>query len=342
MARRHAVNHRIKITVIKMNNINEHDYENVAHLKDFDYLMYQKLKGRTKGMMTFMIGDRCNLKCIYCFTAAGEEVRTLADEYFIKTGKKLELLNDAEYVKLIDIAVNAGISNLILCSEGENTLYGRMLKNIIDNAYDRGIHMVMFTNGTRIDDSLAKYLYRKNIGVITKINSFNKKLNDLLAGNDHRQFRYAPLNNMNVPVYINNLLDAGYDKDKLAVNMVINTLNVAEVENFWDWARDGKTNITPFAEFLDRTGFVKENTYLNVDVITAAAIREKIRNIDIDHELLYPALPENARTLDIRFLINPLTLVIDSRGFVKDHAAIFDLDKTFGLYNEINIEKLLV
>ncbi|HLD72296.1 MAG TPA: radical SAM protein [Candidatus Nanoarchaeia archaeon] len=316
-------------------------YRELPQVKGVDFDIYTQISKRPRSFLDLQVGDRCNFKCVYCFTGAGEEVRGLAEQYRHRTSKIANLLTADEHVGLLDIARKSGIKNLVISSEGENTLYEAQLLEVIRYAGDSGFSIAMFTNGSKIDGKLARKFNDNRITLIAKLNSLNPTKNSIISGCSDNGYTYAELNGMLVPDYIHRLKDAGYSSDHFALNMVINSANQDELLDFWSWAREPSTGIMPFGEFLEPTGFVKGHDELKVSPGRMTELKKSVRKLDHSLGHQYDELPESTRLLDMRFLINPFVVVVDSRGFVKDLAANFDLDSVHGNVRDIDLEQIL-
>jgi len=302
-------------------------YGGLPQIRGVDSETYLRIAGRRRSVLDLQIGDRCNLRCQYCFTAAGGEVNKLATEYLERTGREAPLLGPADHASILAKARSAGVRNLIISSEGESMLYKEHLLNILENAAGLGFTSVMFTNGTRIDSKMA-HLLKGKVSIIGKINSMNPVRNDVIAG--RQKYTYAMVNGAQVPDYIVRLFEAGYTGKDLALNMVVNRQNMKELPEFWFWARETATGVTPMGEFLELTGFALEDPTLELNELEIADAKEAVRRIDSELGYRYDALPSQARLLDMRTFVNPHALVVDSHGFVKDRAAQFRLDEVLG------------
>lgn len=101
-----------------------------------------------KPVVVWNVTRRCNLKCVHCY-AHSQDI-DYSDELTTQQGK--ELIDDMEEFG----------SPVILFSGGE-PLIRRDLPELVSYARSRGIRAVISTNGTLIDDKMAKVL--RNIGL---------------------------------------------------------------------------------------------------------------------------------------------------------------------------------
>ena len=70
-------------------------YRELPQVKGVDFDIYTQISKRPRSFLDLQVGDRCNFKCVYCFTGAGEEVRGLAEQYRHRTSKIANLLTAA-------------------------------------------------------------------------------------------------------------------------------------------------------------------------------------------------------------------------------------------------------
>lgn len=70
-----------------------------------------------------------------------------------------------------------------------------------------GMTLVFFTNGVMINKNIAEYLFKKNVSVITKFNSFKSEIQDLLVGVEgaHKKIWQG----------LKNLIEVGFNKTSL-------------------------------------------------------------------------------------------------------------------------------
>jgi Fe-coproporphyrin III synthase len=101
-----------------------------------------------KPVVVWNIGRRCNLKCIHCYAQSRD--MEYKDELTTRQGKEL-----------IDDLAQFG-SPVILFSGGEPTMR-KDLPELAMHARDKGMRAVISTNGTLIDEKMAKVL--KDIGL---------------------------------------------------------------------------------------------------------------------------------------------------------------------------------
>ncbi|MFN3803575.1 MAG: radical SAM protein [Pyrobaculum sp.] len=161
-------------------------------------------------IVSWNITRRCNLKCVHCYIDAGVEA---AGE--LSTGEALDVVN-----QMAEIGVP-----LILFTGGE-PLARRDLFEIAQYARDRGIKLVLSTNGTLITPEAARRL--KETGFVYVGVSL-----DSVREEFHDQFRGAPGSFSAAIAGIKNALDVGLD---VGLRFVITAKNIHEVGEYIDFA----------------------------------------------------------------------------------------------------------
>lgn len=118
--------------------------------------------------LSLYLGAKCNLRCLYCFTHGG-----------ILTENNL---TEKEYKKIIDEAFKLGVKRVMFTGRGEPLFYFSLLKRLLKYIKKKGGWNIVLTNAILITPKIAKELYHLNCSVMTKINSFNPKIQDELTG----------------------------------------------------------------------------------------------------------------------------------------------------------------
>lgn len=117
--------------------------------------------------LSLYLGAQCNLRCIYCMTAAGSP-----------TASNLSL---EEYQSVIDQAFELGIRQVMFAGKGE-PLLDQNLWALLEYVQIKGGWNMLFTNATTITPVMASRLWQLDCSVMTKVNSFNPQVQDALAG----------------------------------------------------------------------------------------------------------------------------------------------------------------
>lgn len=118
--------------------------------------------------LSLYLGAKCNLKCLYCFTRGG-----------ILTKNNL---TEEEYKRIIDEAFELGVKRVMFAGRGEPLFYLPLLKKLLKYIKEKGGWNIVLTNAILMTPEIAKDLYSLNCSIMTKINSFNPKIQDELVG----------------------------------------------------------------------------------------------------------------------------------------------------------------
>jgi len=185
---------------------------------------------------------RCDYRCVYCYVG---ESNSHGNE-----------LTYAEIIRLIDEARELGLKTLNLTG-GEPLLHERYFE-IAKYAQQKGISMLLFTNGTHVTDQAARKLAALDVGACVKLDSLSPTIQERLAGRvgDGEAGVRA----------VSNLIAAGYTRDSLAlsVNAVACRQNIAEIPAIWRWARE--RGAVPFLTRLQPMGRARDGRGLAVSV----------------------------------------------------------------------------
>lgn len=224
----------------------------------------------------------CNLRCGFCCTNNGEKIEgALPFEYYKKLFK--------------DNIDEIGVAYVL--SMGEPLLQPNKFFDMVEPVLEADKPVVLFTNGIKIDKKLAKRLVENKIGIVGKLYSGNKKLNEELVGRCNLYGDYVRLGDIQVPEYVAHLLEQGIDKDNFSLNTVIMKLNLEDMGIIRQCLN--KAGISHFAEFPDISGRMENEksrtVYLPEQWLRELAIEEysKLDNYNYD-------LDEDERHLDIR------------------------------------------
>lgn len=200
----------------------------------------------------------CNFKCIYCYSEAGNPL-----------DKELSL---NEIYNVIAEGQALGVRKIVIVGGGEPLLYPH-LKDVIEFIKQRSMSVVVFTNGTHLDKSLANYFFSRQVGVMLKMNSMKPDVQNYLGGHEKA---YDIIQEA-----FNNLVSAGYiEKDYfLGVATIICKHNYDEITSIWRWARSN--NIIPYFETLTPQGRGK-NQELYVEPHLLEEAFNELSRIDYD------------------------------------------------------------
>ncbi|MEK7289676.1 MAG: radical SAM protein [Planctomycetota bacterium] len=235
---------------------------------------------------------KCNLRCLYCYSSAGEAVEN-------------ELGLD-ELKAVVYQARELGAKKIILLGGGEPLLYHGVM-DVVDYIHSLGLQQVLFTNGTLITREIAQFLFKKNVSVIMKSNSMISEVQDVLAG--------ATGVFQSIRKGLQLLKDTGYPDNNvsLGIQTIICRQNIAELPSLWTWARENR--IIPYFEILTYQGRAKDNAGLEVSVPEIKALFDRLAAIDKEKfGMLWKSHPTIAAFSCKRHFYSCL---INSRGYVQ-------------------------
>jgi len=200
---------------------------------------------------------RCNFHCPYCYVPQ--------DSSFENELTKKEIQD------VILQAKKMGAKKIIILG-GEPMLYPHILE-IIEFMKKQDLAIEMFSNGSLITADLAKYLFTHKVNIVLKMNTFNERIQDMLAGKKGA-FKM-------IQEAFTNLKEAGYPSEEsfLAVSTIICSQNIDELTNMWLWLRD--RDIIPYFEMITPQGNAKQNEWLTIDPQKAYTVFKEIANIDL-------------------------------------------------------------
>jgi len=211
-------------------------------IKGLDFTWDDINKARDKGRLLSFdleLSKACNLRCIYCYAESGRK-------------RENEMTLD-EIFNVIDQAVDLGAEKVVVIGGGEPLIYPYYW-DVLDKIRDVNLSSITFTNGTVIDEEVAKRLYDLGEDIALKFNSFNEDVQDYLAGGikgTGKRIKRA----------LESLLKVGYsskpDAPKLALETIVCKQNMHEIEKFYRFCREH--NIIPYVEILTVQGRAKEH-----------------------------------------------------------------------------------
>ncbi len=198
----------------------------------------------------------CNFRCSYCYVPEKKECRG-------------ELSKDEIKDALLQ-ARGLGARKIIILG-GEPSIYPH-LAEMLEFLSEHGFEVEMFTNGTGVDEDLARLMARLQVRVVLKLNSRKKEVQDRLAGRDGAYDI--------IQTAFGNLKAAGYPSDDLflALSTVICQPNFDELVDMWQWVRDQK--MEPYFEVITPQANAIENSYLSVDSNKLKELFTRLSKID--------------------------------------------------------------
>ncbi|MBN2301010.1 MAG: radical SAM protein [Lentisphaerae bacterium] len=216
----------------------------------------QAVKNKRLLSMEIEFSQKCNFRCPYCYVP----------EHTPREGE----LTKEELKDVIAQAVALGAKKIIILG-GEPMIYPNLME-MVRYIRDLGARVELFTNGSRLTTETAKELFALKVKVVMKMNTFDKKLQDILSGRKGA--------NKIIEAALNSLLAAGYPSDEklLGISTIICRDNVDELPDMWRWLR--KKNIEPYFEMITPQGSATNNVWLSVDLKKTQELFETIAEID--------------------------------------------------------------
>ncbi|MGC9194430.1 MAG: radical SAM/SPASM domain-containing protein [Syntrophobacteraceae bacterium] len=183
---------------------------------------------------------RCNFRCPYCYVPHEHQLK---DELGI------------EEIKSVILQAKALGAGKIIVLGGEPSIY-QDTPELIRFMRANDLVVEMFTNGSGISDDMAELLYKENVRVVLKMNSFDEALQNQLSG--HTQAFQI------IRTALSRLRRAGYpSRDHfLAVSSIICRQNIAELPRMWQWLCE--QSIVPYFEIITPQANACMNEWLYV------------------------------------------------------------------------------
>lgn len=264
---------------------------------DFSYEEIENARDKKKLLsLTVLMGNLCNLSCLYCYRDAGKI-----------SGKSLTLY---EWEKILLEAQSLGARTVWIPCSGEpflDPVFYDARKNqfpFIDLANSLGLRVVFFTNGTFITERNADILFKKQVSIITKLNSFKPEVQDFLCG--HKRAWKKLWQGLKI------LIKAGFNSNefRLGIDSVIVRQNYAEIPDIFRFSRE--RNIIPYitTELHGGRGIVNGEV-LDVPRKELKDLFSLLAGIDLNYNHVWVPKPPIAGGVCKQLLYS---LVVDSQG----------------------------
>ncbi len=177
------------------------------------------------------IGIICNFRCPGCFKNLEQKCNPT------------DRLNFEEIKYIINFAKKRGAKAIVYAGLGE-PMMDQDFWNLLDYTYKKGIWTILFTNGTFITKENAKILYKKKVIVIIKINTLDRKKQDLMVG--------VKGANKRIMKGLNHLLNLDFRTPRLVIESFMLKENAEDLKDLLRFCR--KHKITPYFEsFVTKT-----------------------------------------------------------------------------------------
>jgi radical SAM protein with 4Fe4S-binding SPASM domain len=255
----------------------------------------------------------CNLRCIYCYSSAGEP--------------RERELSPAEIIAVIEQARELGARKIVLLGGGEPFLFPP-IREIIRHIDSLGLSQAVFTNGMLLTKELCRWLFDCRVQVVIKHNSERPAVQDDLAG-------VAGASRL-ITRGLRLLMEAGYPGDgrPLCIQSVVCRQNRDELESMWVWARE--RGITPYFEELTNQGRARQHAGLAVSAEEIRRIFERLAEVDRERfGIRWIAKPPIAGFTCRRHLYSCL---VNSQGSVQPCTG---MDLSVGTIREKPLEAIL-
>jgi MoaA/NifB/PqqE/SkfB family radical SAM enzyme len=184
----------------------------------------EAIRGKQLLAIDIHMSNRCNFRCPGCYRDAGD---ALSSE-----------LNMNECKDILCQSKELGAKTWIVTGSGEPFLDAK-LPPLIKFANSIGINVVVFTNNSCITRRTASWIFKQDVSVIAKLNSFEPSIQDFIVGvtGAHKKILRG----------LKNLISAGMNREspsRLGIDSVIIKQNYAEIPKIFRFCRDN--NIVPY------------------------------------------------------------------------------------------------
>lgn len=226
-------------------------------IKGLDYSCEEKAQAALQGQLlevSLSLSRLCNMRCRYCFTNGGAP-----RENELTTEARKNILTEAAAI---------GAKTWYLAGDGEPMLDKDLLP-LIDHANEKGLYVVMFTDGVLMDEELAQQFRDRGISIIVKWNSMDRKVFEDVT--QHSNIEMVERDGMNVPKALHLLLEEGLAEQiptRLGIETTILRQNQHEIAAMYEFCK--RNNVYPHIERLFRGGRAKDNPDLfpeNMEII---------------------------------------------------------------------------
>lgn len=179
-------------------------------------------------------------------------------------------MSEDEIKDVIFQAKNLGVKKVVILG-GEPMIYPSIIP-MVRYIHSLGLSIEMFTNGCNISVENARELFMNEVNVVLKMNTFDEKLQDEIAG---KKGAFSDIQNA-----LKNLQSQGYPSKNvsLGASTVLCSQNIHEIKDMWRWLRE--RGIRPYFETITPQGNAKKNNAIDIDPIEAFKLFSEISEID--------------------------------------------------------------
>ena len=257
--------------------------------------LVSELETGNKIVLGLAYDKKCNFDCTGCCVTPyrGLPGALSVDGFLVYLG------NYQQYTALVSVV---SMGEPLLREEGKNFF------DVVQLAIDVGIPVVTFTNGSQIDEKVAKELVARKISVIGKLQHTNPAENSRVTGVKRPYRGYVTLDSgLEVPSYVANLLDAGIDRGNLTLNTVIFRYNANVVGEMREALKQDE--IVHFSEFPDPIGKMADTQYREENEPTKEEKEQVTGQISKIDNRFYD-LGKEERHFDIRLTLGRIGKVV--------------------------------
>lgn len=216
--------------------------------ENYNYLFSDKMIIETRDLNKLLtleleLSHECDYGCKYCYSGAG---------------KKLDNeLSFSEVCDVVNQAKDLGVQIIVIIGGGEPLLYP-YIKELIIHIFSKQIGIILFTNGSHLDNKMADFLWVYDVFPVLKVNGIRPKTINWLCGNPYA-YKY-------LIKALSNLQCSGYtaEKGKIGISTIICRQNYDEILPLWQWVRNN--NLIPYFERISPQGrAIKSNMHISSD-----------------------------------------------------------------------------
>ena len=259
--------------------------------------------------------SNCNTNCIYCSTQGGKYDVRYPQE------KGYPFITDDQYKDVIKQLPKLGVRTFFICSNGEPLLNPNRFLSLARIAYDNGVRVITYTNGTTLSDSFLKKLEEVDVNLVMKLESFSPKNNNEIILNTPKKrkksfygYTYTRFMGQTVPNFIPRAFET-YSKDtnRLGLESMIINENTHELLDIREWGFN-ELGCPQFLKHVYPLGYVMlRGRYIQPTEGRKVEIDQEIKKLDESKGLKYPDfITPDHFSFDSRRLMNNLT---SSTGF---------------------------